>query len=92
MSTIKLNPKVTEIVLSLRQSIRGLEKQIQEKSDAISNLITGICLNEGLELPKLKLSLNEDCTELQYSEIEEVKDKQPEEVNPPKKTKIKKLG
>jgi len=89
MSKIQLKPKVSTAIKNIRQEILGLEKQIQEKNNLLSNLITGICLQEDLDLSKISLNLNDECTELTVTEIPQNETEKTEEK--PSKAKRAKL-
>lgn len=57
---IKLNQKLVETVTALDLEIKQLQAQIKVKSDSFSSLISGVCLNEGLDFAKEGVYFSDD--------------------------------
>lgn len=88
---IKLNSKLSEILVKLSEDIKQINNQIAPlneqakiKSNEIHSLIAGICLQEGMDLEKEAVYFNEtlDTIFVYNKDFEHV---QTEEVIPPMK-------
>jgi hypothetical protein len=73
---INLNANVTAIIQEIRTSLDEPQKQIQTLNNRLSDLLTGICLNAGLDLSKEGIQLTEDLTKIVVFDLpkEEVKE------------------
>ena len=61
---IALSEQMTKVLSQIVTEIQGLQKQVEQKNSILSNFITGICLNEGLDLQAQGVNLSEDLKTL----------------------------
>jgi hypothetical protein len=59
---IQLNPKLVEIIVKTNQEIREFQNQINIKTAEMSHTLTGVCLNEGLDITTEGVFFSEDFT------------------------------
>lgn len=87
---IQLNESVVVVLAKTKDEVEKLQAQILEKNQMISNILTGICLNEGVDPAKEGINISEDLKSLLVYNLPEKNDEStdPEKDKP---TKIKKM-
>lgn len=92
--TIELNEQTVKVLNELREQTKAPQEKIKEINTTFSNIITGICLSNSIDLKTEKLEISEDMSKLIISpnEKEEVNEENSDDIKePPLKSKIRKL-
>ena len=90
---IKLNQKLVETVTALDLEIKQLQSQIKAKSDSFSSLISGVCLNEGLDFAKEGVYFSPDFKIIYVYDLPKTETKSDEPIKDASKesTKVRKM-
>lgn len=86
---IKLSSQMTTILTEIQKTVEGLQKQIQEQNEKLSHLVTGICLQEGVDFATQDLQFSEGFKTIVVldKKVEEPVEVPNEEPTPRKKSK-----
>jgi len=64
---IQLNDKIVEMIVTvnakmkeIQEQIKPLQAQLKAENDSIINLITGICVQNGMDLEKDQITFSDD--------------------------------
>lgn len=86
---ITLSEAVVTMLTGIKAEIDKLQAQINEKQTTVSNLLTGICLNDGVDIQKDGIKISDDLRSLLVYDLPS--NKEPEkETTKPVKTKLRK--
>lgn len=86
---IKLNEKLVATISTINQDIQKLQAEIKAKTDQFSSLISGVCLNEGLDFATEGIYFSDDFTTINVHDLPKKDEDQTEETS--KGTKVKKM-
>jgi hypothetical protein len=90
--TIELNEKTIKVLNELREQTKAPQQKLNEINSIFTNILTGVCLSENVDLQTEKLEFSEDLTKLFVTPNEKVdeQEEQPSETTS-SKSKIRKL-
>lgn len=71
VQTIPMNESTLKVLNELRAKAGEAQKTIEAINSRFTDILTGICLSNGINLETQQVSLSEDLTSLVVSEIEE---------------------
>lgn len=93
---IQLNDKIVEMIVTvnakmkeLQDQIKPLQAQLKAENDSVINLITGICVQNGMDLEKDQITFSDDFKTI-YVHAKEEPIVEQEEIFKAKKTRTKK--
>ena len=66
---IKLNSKLVEVVTIIQAELKNLQEQYKAKSDQLGTTLSGVCLQEGIDVNKERLELTPDFSTILVYEI-----------------------
>jgi hypothetical protein len=89
--TIELNEKTLQVLNELREQAKAPQQKLTEINTIFSNILTGVCLSEDVNLQTDKLEFSEDLTKLIITPNEKVGEVEPSSDTTPPKSKIRKI-
>jgi len=88
--TIALTPAITKLLIDNRTEVEKLQASINERNMNVSNVLTGICLNGGVDPAIQRIKLTDDCTSLEIVEFSELESPENQKTEPTG-TKVRKM-
>jgi len=55
-----VNEKLTTLITTTNEEVKKLETEIKTKSQQVLNFVTGVCINEGVDLQKEGVYFSDD--------------------------------
>lgn len=86
MKEIKLSPQVILVLQDLRNQTKEPQEKLNNLNSQFQNILTAICLQEGLNFETQDIKLTDDLSALTVEDKEIL-----DEVVKPTKTKVKKM-
>lgn len=85
---IAVSETLKNLIITTNSEVRKLEEEIKVKSQQVINYVTGICINDGVDLQKEGIYFSEDFETINVYDLP-VKEDKAEEVKTEKPSKAK---
>lgn len=85
---IAVSETLKNLIITTNSEVRKLEEEIKVKSQQVVNYVTGICINDGVDLQKEGIYFSEDFETINVYDLP-VKEDKAEEVKTEKPSKAK---
>lgn len=85
---IAVSETLKNLIITTNSEVRKLEEEIKVKSQQVVNYVTGICINDGVDLQKEGIYFSEDFETINVYDLP-VKEGKAEEVKTEKPSKAK---
>lgn len=61
---IALNEALVTTIININNELKALQEQVNNRNTSLINLITGVCLNNGMDLKTEGIYLSDDFTKI----------------------------
>ncbi len=86
---ITLSPKLSILLLEFRNSLKETHDKNQMLNNRLNDILTGICLNEGILFEEMNIAFNDDMTKIIATPRETIETENVEATPPTKAVKRK---